>query len=285
MSGVPETVDIDHLRQWIGRQDIASEVLSPELVKRFRTTLELPGATQTGEPAPELIHLCIAPPAVPMSELGPDGHPARGGFLPPVPLPRRMWAGGLFEMRGALTIGDVVTRRSTIEDVVLKEGRTGRLCFVTVRHEISSGDDVAVVERQDIVYREAESSTAPKAQPPAAQAGDHVMEVVPTAPLLFRYSALTFNGHRIHYDKPYATGVEMYPGLVVHGPMQATMLYHFAARLRGRAPATFAFRSLSTLFDDTRFTLNATEENGAFNLWTARPGGPVAMSATASFDS
>ncbi len=285
MSATPETVDIDHLRGWIGRQDVASEVLSPELVKRFRATLELAGSIEAGEPAPELIHLCVAPPAVPMSELGPDGHPARGGFLPPVPLPRRMWAGGQFEMRGALTIGEVVTRRSTIEDVVLKEGRTGRLCFVTVRHEISSGSDVALVERQDIVYREAESATAVKAQPAAAQAGEHVTTVMPTAPLLFRYSALTFNGHRIHYDKPYATGVEMYPGLVVHGPMQATMLYHFAAKLRGHAPDTFAFRSLSTLFDDSEFTLNATEEDGALNLWTARPGGPVAMSATASFES
>ncbi|MCM2505037.1 MaoC family dehydratase N-terminal domain-containing protein [Aureimonas altamirensis] len=285
MSAAPETVDIDHLRGWIGRQDVASEVLSPELVKRFRATLELPGSTEAGEPAPELIHLCVAPPAVPMGELGSDGHPARGGFLPPVPLPRRMWAGGQFEMLGALTIGEVVTRRSTIEDVVLKEGRTGRLCFVTVRHEISSGSDVAVVERQDIVYREAESATAVKAQPEAAQAGEHVTTVMPTAPLLFRYSALTFNGHRIHYDKPYATGVEMYPGLVVHGPMQATMLYHFAAKLRGRAPDTFAFRSLSTLFDDSQFTLNATEADGALNLWTARPGGPVAMSATASFES
>ena len=106
--------------------------------------------------------------------------------------------------------------------------------------------------------------------------GEGARTIVPDEVLLFRYSALTFNGHRIHYDKPYATGVEMYPGLVVHGPMQATMLYHFAAKLRGRAPAGFAFRSLSTLFDDTRFTLNATDENGALTLWTARPGGPVA---------
>lgn len=285
MSAVPQTVDIEHLRGWIGREEIASEVLTPELVKRFRATLELPGSTEVGEAAPELIHLCIAPPAVPMSELGPDGHPARGGFLPPVPLPRRMWAGGQFEMRCALTIGETVTRRSIIEDVVLKEGRTGRLCFVTVRHEIASGSDVAVVERQDIVYREAEQATVAKAQPPAAENGSDVFEIMPTAPLLFRYSALTFNGHRIHYDKPYATGVEMYPGLVVHGPMQATMLYHFAAKLQGRAPDTFAFRSLSTLFDDAVFTLNAREENGALNLWTARPGGPVAMSATASFTS
>jgi 3-methylfumaryl-CoA hydratase len=278
-----EPLDIAHLRSWIGREEEASEVVTPELVQKFRATLDLPGGKPApGEPAPPLIHLCLAQPAVPQSRLGPDGHPARGGFLPPVPLPRRMWAGGEFAFRQDIRVGDVVRRVSRIAEVVLKEGRTGPLCFVTVRHRVEAADAIALEERQDIVYRAADTVGAVKPTVPA-EAGSQQREVDPSPVLLFRYSALTFNGHRIHYDRRYATEVEGYPGLVVHGPLQATWLLNFAASIRGTPPSRFSFRGLSTLFDDDAVRLHAREDGDRLKLWTARDGGPVAMSAEATW--
>lgn len=277
-------IDIDHLKGWIGREESATDIVTPQLVARFDATVGTATEQTAGAAAPQLIHLCLAPPAAPMDALGPDGHPARGGFLPPVPLQRRMWAGGAFTFENDIGVGDVVTRRSRILDVAVKEGRTGTLCFVTVEHSIEAGGRRALVERQDIVYRQADAASAkpPSAEP--APAGEHSFTIQPTPTLLFRYSALTFNGHRIHYDTPYAREVENYPGLVVHGPLQATLLVHFAARIKGRRPATFSFRSSSTLFDGEPVILSASEDGAGLRLWTARRGGPVAMSAEATFD-
>ena len=278
-----EPFDIAHLRSWIGRGEEASEVVTAELVHKFRATLDLPGGKPAlGEPAPPLIHLCLAQPAVPQSGLGPDGHPARGGFLPPVPLPRRMWAGGAFAFRRDIRVGDTVQRVSRIADVALKEGRTGPLCFVTVEHRVEAGGAVALEERQDLVYRAADAGGAAKPAAPAA-AGSHRQTAEASATLLFRYSALTFNGHRIHYDRRYAMEVEGYPGLVVHGPLQATWLLNFAASIRGAPPSRFSFRGLSTLFDDDAVRLHAKEDGDRLKLWTARDGGPVAMSAEAAW--
>ena len=277
-------IDLDHLRTWIGREDESSELLTEAITDRFNATFDHEGLAKDGADAPVLIHLCLAPPAAPTAALGPDGHPARGGFLPPVPLPRRMWAGGAFVFHDEIRVGELVTRRSTIRDVTVKEGRSGTLCFVTVDHRIESGDRLAVEERQDLVYRGIDpvgggSGAAP---PPAAQGADQVV-VEPSAALLFRYSALTFNGHRIHYDNPYTRNEEGYPGLIVHGPMQATMLVRLAERLRGARPARFDFRSLSPLFDTAPFTLNAEPDGAGLRLWTAREGGPVAMEARATW--
>lgn len=274
-------LDIEHLRSWIGREEVKSELLTPSAVERFNATFDFEGEPRDGDAAPVMIHLCLAPPAAPTSQLGPDGHPARGGFLPPVPLPRRMWAGGSFAFTGDIRVGETVTRRSTIRDVTVKHGRTGTLCFVTVDHRIDSNGREAVRERQDIVYRGTDSAPAKPAEP--APHGAHRHRVEPSAALLFRYSALTFNGHRIHYDAPYVRNVEGYPGLIVHGPMQATMLVQFAAQIRGRRPALFEFRSLSPLFDDADFTLNAADDGEALNLWTAYADGPVAMQARATW--
>lgn len=277
-------VDIEHLRTWIGREDEAMDQVTPDLVRRFRATLDQPeGDLSPGAPAPRLAHLCLALSVGPTAELGNDGHPARGGFLPPVPLPRRMWAGGEFRFGREIAIGDEVRRVSRIEDVTVKEGRAGPLCFVTVRHVVQAGNQVAVEERQDIVYRGADAG-APVATPPApAPQGETRRTIDASPPLLFRYSALTFNGHRIHYDRSYATEVERYPGLIVHGPLQATLLYHFGAGLRGSPPGRFSFRSLSPLFDTEPVELHATEDGDSIRLWTARPAGPVAMSAEASW--
>jgi len=277
-------IDIEYLKGWIGREESATDIVTPQLVARFNATLGTVTETAAGAIAPLLIHLCLAPPAAPMDALGPDGHPARGGFLPPVPLQRRMWAGGAFTFKDDLRVGDEVTRRSRILDVSVKEGRTGTLCFVTVEHSIVANGRTAIVERQDIVYRQADGASAKPAAAEPAPKGEHSFTVEPTPTLLFRYSALTFNGHRIHYDAPYAREEENYPGLVVHGPMQATLLAHFAARIKGRRPATFSFRSSSTLFDGEPFILSASEDGAALRLWTARSGGPAAMSAEATFD-
>lgn len=277
-------VDIDHLREWIGREQVEAEWLSPTLVRQFNATFDRTSGAEEGDVAPLLIHFCLTQPIAPTAGLGEDGHPARGGFLPPVPLPRRMWAGGAFEFQDDIRVGETLERRSTIRDVVLKEGRTGVLCFVTVEHVITSGGRHVLTERQDIVYRDvtAPGDTAARMPEPASE-GAHRQVVDPSAPLLFRYSAMTFNGHRIHYDKAYVTEVEGYPGLIVHGPMQATLLVQMAADIRGVRPKTFRFRSLSPLFDNADFSINASEDGDTLKLWTARQGGPVAMEAVAEW--
>ncbi|MHA6344325.1 HTD2 family dehydratase [Roseivivax sp. CAU 1761] len=277
--------DIDHLRGWIGRSETRDDVLTPALAERFEATFGRDAAPAPGDPAPLLIHLCIGLPAVPEAGLSADGHPKRGGFLPPVPLPRRMWAGGAFTFHAGLRVGAEVRRVSTIRDVVAKAGRSGPLCFVTVDYEIRQDGRLAIAERHDIVYRGPERPGPPAAAAPEpAPEGAERRVLTPTPTLLFRYSALTFNTHRIHYDAPYAKAEEGYPGLVVHGPMQATLLCRMAAELAGRPPARFTFRSLSPLFDDAPVTLNAgPPEGGTRRLWTARPGGPVAMRAEAAW--
>lgn len=275
-------LDLDALRRWIGRSEEQTELLTAAQVQRFLATFDREGSLDDGAEAPLLIHLCLNQPALPASALGSDGHPDRGGFLPPVPLPRRMWAGGKFVLHAPLQIGELVTRRSRIVDIQRKEGRSGCLCFVTVEHEIYSEQRLCITERQDIVYRSAD--TAPPVAPsrPAMHGALHrVLE--PNATLLFRYSALTFNGHRIHYDHPYVTAEEGYPGLVVHGPLQATLLAHLAQDIKGSTMSEFTFRSLSPLFHTSDLTLNANAEANTISLWTARPGGPVAMEARATW--
>lgn len=282
MSGAV-SLDIEHLRSWIGREESASDIVSVDLVRKFNATLELSAAPVVpGDVAPLLVNYCLAQPAAPMSLLGEDGHPQRGDFLPPVPLPRRMWAGSSLMFHGLLRVGDEVRRVSRIADVAVKEGRSGSLCFVTVEHRLDVAGAPKIEETQNIVYREAASrkdAVKPVAAEPAP-AGTHSKPIAVSTVLLFRYSALTFNGHRIHYDRPYATEVEHYPGLVLHGPLQATLLLNFATELKGKAPSRFAFRSLSPLLDNG-VNLHATEDGDTMKLWTARPDGPVAMSAEA----
>jgi 3-methylfumaryl-CoA hydratase len=183
---------------------------------------------------------------------------------------------------GDLHVGDAIRRTSLIEDVVVKDGRTGPLCFVTVRHRITANSRTIVEERQDIVYR-GEGGSAVKEAEPAPQ-GEHSRPMALSTPLLFRYSALTFNGHRIHYDRRYTMETEGYPGLIVHGPLQATLLLNYAADLKGKLPSRFSFRSSATIFEDDAVSLHATAEGDGLKLWTARDGGPIAMAAEATFD-
>jgi 3-methylfumaryl-CoA hydratase len=280
-----EKIDLDHLRQWIGRSTQASDVVTAQSVKELRATLFLPiGEPKAGDAAPITMHWCLAQPVVPASELGPDGHPARGGFLPPVPLPRRMWAGGELEFLDTLRVGDEVTRTSRIAEVTMKTGSTGVLCFVSVDHLMTTPRGIAIHERQDIVYRDVSATSAtparPAAPPPAAQHREsHMADPV----LLFRYSALTFNGHRIHYDRDYVTKVEGYPALIFHGPMQAALQVEFAAKLRSGVPKKFAYRGVQPLFEGSKFSVNANETSTGMELWTANSEGQPTMKGTATW--
>jgi 3-methylfumaryl-CoA hydratase len=281
-----QALDLNHLRQWIGRSTEASDTVTAQLVRGLRATLFLDiGAPKAGDAAPHTVHWCLAQPVAPMSELGPDGHPARGGFLPPVPLPRRMWAGGELELLDTLRVGDEATRTSTISDVTMKTGSTGTLCFVAVKHVISTARGVAIRERQDIVYRDVPTGAQPPAKPAAPPAAAHRETHMADPVLLFRYSALTFNGHRIHYDRRYVTEVEGYPGLIVHGPLIATLLLDL---LRNNVPGArlshFEFRALRPVFDIGPFKLHGTPapDGKTVRLWTEDHAGWLTMQATAT---
>lgn len=270
------------LSNWIGRTETSPpETLTPRLLDRFRASFYPYLAQADGVGAG--IHWCLSPPAVEAASLGPDGHPAKGGFLPPVPLPRRMWAGGEIEFLHPLRAGDAVTRNSRIGDVATKNGRTGALCFVTVRRELTTERGVALRERHDIVYREAAKAAAP---PPAADArgGPDAEWIVPVDPvLLFRYSALTFNSHRIHYDEGYARDVEFYPGLVIHGPLQATLMLNLAIAQGGSVPARFAFRGMSPACGPQDLRVRAWRTGDGFELATITADNVTAMTAVATW--
>ena len=284
-------IDIDHLRSWIGRSESAEDIVTPRLVAEYRASFAPHLAPVANGDAPLALHWCLAPPIAPQDQLGPDGHPSRGGFLPPVPLPRRMWAGGRIETLGPLTVGDTVIRTSTIQDVTLKEGRSGALCFVTVAHAYAGAAGTAIAERHDIVYRDPAPAGAGPAAPgptvPRAERreADLVWEVDATPTLLFRYSAMTFNGHRIHYDEPYVTEVEGYPGLIVHGPLQATLLFNLAAVLGGKTPTMFEYRGLSPMFSPTTLRVHGRREaDGRVRCWSENTEGVTCMEGTASND-
>ena len=250
-------IDLDHLRGWVGREDTAEDTVTAGLIDRFRATLG-DWLYDTGEAAPLGLHWCLAPPALPRDALGPDGHAARGGFLPPVPFESRMWAGGALAFHGPMRAGDTVTRLSRIASVEGKEGRSGPLVFVGVDHIIRVDGRTAITERQDLVYRPAQPLGGPSEtrDVPDAPQGSFVGDPV----TLFRYSALTFNGHRIHYDHPYVTQKEGYADLVVHGPMQATLLMNAVAKRAGSPSVALDYRGLSPLVAGVPVSLIATEE-------------------------
>lgn len=271
----------------VGRTQQAMEVIEAARVGDMAKTLDLEATFEAGAALPPGWHWLFFNPFVRRSELGADGHPKRGGFLPDVGLPRRMWAGGRLRYARPLRVGAPATRTSTIEKVSAKSGRAGRLVFVTVRHLISQDDAVCVDEEQDIVYREAAKPGAPAPQPEQAPSGAQWSErVEPDPVLLFRYSALTSNGHRIHYDLPYAQQEECYPNLVVHGPLVSTLLQGLAVRCRPEAAlARFDYRGVSPLFADRGFALQAaaSAEGGGLSLWARGPDGALAMRAEAEF--
>lgn len=285
------SLDPDHLRQWLGKRQTVHDTIGPWPAHAMTATLAGEGAPEgpapgMGAPLPPLWHWLYFLEARPAPELGADGHAARGGFLPPVPLPRRMWAGGRVDFHGAIPIGAALRKESEIVSVEAKTGKSGALVFVTVRHSVFAGDPApAVVEEHDIVYREAARPGAPPAPTrPASEAATWRRMIRPDPVLLFRFSALTFNGHRIHYDQPYATAVEGYPGLIVHGPLQAMLLLELCRRHAPlRRVARFVYRALSPVFDTAPFTVNGTPSAEAAELWIADHAGALAMAGTAHF--
>ena len=280
-------LDMEHLKGWIGRTESRADLVSATPVQGLSAMLDRddpePGA---GDPMPPCWHWLYAFTPIPrQSALGPDGHPNRGGFLPPVPLPRRMWAGSRIEFRSPLRVGELLQRNSTIVDVSGKEGRSGSLVFVRVRHEIGNGSGLSLIEEQDIVYRDdpKPGEPAPAAKPAPVDC-DFRRSIQPDPTLLFRYSALMHNGHRIHYDRPYAIEVEGYPGLVVHGPLIATLLLDLLRRNLPHATLErFEFRAVSALFDVAAFEVCGRREidGKTVRLWAQNEEGGLAMDATA----
>jgi 3-methylfumaryl-CoA hydratase len=279
-------VDVAELRKWIGRSESYTDQIAPTPVAAMAATLDRHDPPpKAGDPLPPLWHWLFFLPIHRTSELGPDGHAVRGGFLPPVSLPRRMFAGGRYRFERPLGIGDAVTRQSRIMDVWSKDGRSGPLVFVLVRHDISSARGLALAEEHDIVYRDA---ARPGAAAPAAErapdAPTWLREIRVDDVTLFRYSALTFNGHRIHYDRRYATEVEGYPGLVVHGPLIATLLLELLRQHVPEASVTgFSFRAVSPIFDIAPFFVCGRREGDqSVRLWATSAEGALAMDASAT---
>ena len=272
---------------WIGREEERSERILASVAEAMAATLDLERPPRAGEALPPGWQWLFFNPVVRRNALGNDGHPRRGGFLPPIALPRRMWAGSRIRYLADLPVEAQATRHSRILKIESKEGKSGSLLFVTVQHTISCGGTPCISEEQDIVYREATPPGVATAR--AAKPYDGVPQwsrsVAPDTTLLFRFSALTFNGHRIHYDQAYARNEEGYPDLVVHGPLIATLLQQFALEHgAGRPLARFDFRGATPLLVGRAFQLEGRRVgDGTLELWARGPDGELAMSATAAF--
>ena len=277
------TPNLDHLRDWVGNAERTGDTLIAGPLERAGATLDRDDPLPAdGDPLPPGWHWFYFLPSVPQSEIGDDGHPRLGGFLPPVPLPQRMWAGGRMTFEQPLRVGEPATRRSEIVKVEPKSGRSGQLVFVTVRHTISGSHGPATIEEHDIVYREEAKKGAAPAEPKAApKHTDWHRAVVPDPVLLFRFSALTFNGHRIHYDRPYCEAEAGYPGLIVHGPLTFILLLDLVRReLPDATVAHVDYRMLRPLFDIHRFSVNGARTDTGLDLWAADHEGGLATRAT-----
>ncbi|WP_261543983.1 HTD2 family dehydratase [Burkholderia multivorans] len=279
----PESFDA-----WIGRREDSVDRITPAPIRLLRATLDDAEPSALPDVLPPLWHWLYFLPGERQSNIGIDGHPRRGGFLPPVALPRRMWAGGRLQFLRPLAVDTPIQRRSTIANVQSKSGRSGQLVFVTVLHEIGDAQGVAIREEQDIVYRDAPPPAPPApadtpapAAPPAPTDEQYSRIVTPDPVLLMRFSALTFNGHRIHYDRPYAMEEEGYPGLVVHGPLIAMLLMEELRRRHpGKTIRAFDFKAVSPLFDTAPFTVNGKLEGHTARVWARGPQGQLAMQAS-----
>ena len=283
-------IDIEYLQQWVGRTHTRCDLICAAPVAALSASLDL-AATRAvfGEPLPACWHWLYFQDHVPTSLLTPDGHAPRGDFLPPVPLPRRMWAGSHLRFVAPLLVGDEAQRVSTVQSVAHKQGRSGDLVFVTLRHQIFRGQILAIDEEQRLVYRDqrvGEDNPTSKTKPtsaPSSSVAQWRRELCPDTVLLFRYSALTFNSHRIHYDSDYAMRVEGYDGLVVQGPLTATLLLELLHReLPSAHVAAFEFRALRPLLADAPLHLQGRRDGQAIHLWALDANGNVAMEARAS---
>jgi 3-methylfumaryl-CoA hydratase len=282
-------MDVVKLKEWIGRTAESQDEITAYPVKALAATLDYDQrAPVRGDAIAPLWHWLYFLPLHRQSEIGADGHASRGGFLPPVPLPRRMWAGGRLWVHPPLRIRDAASKVSRILDVSAKSGRSGSLAFVTVEHKYYGGNGLAVTEEHDIVYRESASPNAPAPEAVRAPTGEEWVHEVATDPvLLFRFSALTFNGHRIHYDKQYVTAIEHYPDLIVHGPLLALLMLELVrTNLPDAVVKTFSFRGVRPTFVPQRiFVCGKRSEDGkTVELWVRHEDGALAMSATAELN-
>jgi 3-methylfumaryl-CoA hydratase len=288
----PTTLDaaqVAHLRSWEGRSETLTDEIVAAPLRGQSALLDRDDALQTaGSEVPPLWHWLYFLPQARQSQIGPDGHPLRGGFLPPVPLPRRMWAGGRLQWQtdNPLRVGDAAQKHSRIASVKHKSGRTGDLLFVEVEHAFSNAQGLCLTETHDIVYRAAAIPGAPEVPPTPVETGaPWQREFVPDPVSLFRYSALTFNGHRIHYDRSYVTQEEGYPGLIVHGPLIATLLVDLVRRQIPEARvASFQFRAVRPTFDLHPFRLNGrpSADGKTIELWACDHEGWLTMQAQAT---
>ncbi|MBL4826182.1 MAG: acyl-CoA dehydrogenase [Spongiibacteraceae bacterium] len=281
-------IDIDHLQRWVGREQVVSDDLSPfkaralcAALTRENTQPVLPESGSQLPPAWQWLYFVDTPSA---ALTGRDGHPKTGDFLPPVPLPRRMWAAGKFKVIKPLTLSVSAEKHSVVSRVELKNGSTGSLVFVTLKHSFFQHTQLCVEEQQNIVYREMPSEASPLPQGELASPDvDWTCEINPDPVLLFRFSALTYNGHRIHYDRQYAVDEEFYPGLVVHGPLQAALLANSVAAYCPNARIDeFSFRAKRPLFDSQHFHVCGKREGNHIKLWTRSHEGFVGMTASAT---
>ncbi|NRD89336.1 hypothetical protein C8024_07595 [Sphingopyxis sp. BSNA05] len=268
---------------WIGKSETRHDVITPGLLQRFCATIDMP----VTDDIPQGLHWCLCLPDAPTAELAEDGHPAKGGFLPPIPLPRRMWASSNVSFEHALQLGDEITRVSTVASIDEKSGKSGDLVFVAFDHETRVGERVAIRERQNIVYREPATTAAPARvaghETPDLSGWTWQQTIMSSEPLLFRYSALTFNSHRIHYDQPYAMQEEGYPGLVVQGPLMATLLLNLAAsELGANRLSSFSFRGQAPAFANAAIYLVCKQEGEAITLAVIGDDGKEIMSAQAA---
>jgi 3-methylfumaryl-CoA hydratase len=288
-------MSLEKLRDWVGRTQAVEDFAAPFPVRALTATFdEKDPDPRNGDPLPPLWHWLYFLDAAPQSKIGPDGHaesrgsdPRFGDFLPPVPLPRRMWAGSRFAFEGeSLKVGETIRRASKIKSVEPKSGSTGSMVFVTVEHTVSGARGASFVEEHDIVYREAAKPGEKQREPkPAPTDATWTRKVMADPVLLFRFSALTFNGHRIHYDQPYVTGTEGYPGLIVHGPLMGMLQMELARRSNpDRIPRSFEFRALSPVFAGGPFSVQARREpDGSIATWIADGKGGLAQQGKATF--
>lgn len=275
---------MENLADWIGRSEDGADAVDPRHIATLAATLNR-DALPEGAALPPLWHWSLFRPLAPSAQIGTDGHPRLGGFMPPIPYPRRMWVGGRIDFVRPLCVGAKVARKTTITDVTEKSGRSGGLIFVTLRHEVSDDAGIAITEEQDLVYRPAVAVAAPPPAPTEQaerQTADWRIPMTPDPVLLFRFSAATFNGHRIHYDEAYARNEEGYRGLVVHGPLTATLLGERLAQNCPQPVTRFEFRARQPLFCNEPLAICGRKTGDrSFDLWAETPNGEVAMSATA----
>jgi len=276
-------IDPEQLREWVGRERITHDELSPFPARALAAAFDRRDAPSVGDALPPAWHWLYFLETPDASGTGPDGHPRLGGFMPPVPLPRRMWAAGHFDVVSPLALGRPASRRSVIRSVQPKSGRSGTLVFVTLDHELSQDGRVCIQEEQNLVYREIPAGPAPAPAGEAAPANaDFRRTIQPDPVLLFRYSALTYNSHRIHYDRPYAIDQEFYPALVVQGPLLATLLLDLLrAALPDTRVAAYSFRAVRPCFDSAPVQLCGKQDDRTVALWTSDHNGQLSMQATA----